>query len=164
MNLMAEGPVETPIGTLTPPARTFPRAEKPTDPATQMPSAGPVFALPAGVNRFGFTGQTWKGHPTAGIDWDMFLLPEESQLAHIGNWANQSSPSMGEFERSQGRNYEERQHILRVRGTGSFTTVIVPWNKGAKPADINVSREGDSVVVKTPTLTIRFRPDGTWTL
>ena len=72
LNLMAEGAVETPAGPQTPPVRTFPYAEKTSDPATQMPSAGEVFPLSPGVNRLGFTGQKWKGHLTEGIDWDVY--------------------------------------------------------------------------------------------
>lgn len=162
LNLMAEGAVETPVGPQTPPVRMWPAAEKATDPATQMPSAGKVFPLSPGVNRLGFTGQTWKGHPTEGIDWDVYVVPTEPQQAHVGNWGNQASSSASLFQGAQGRKYEERQHILRVRGTGSFTTVIVPWKKGKKPAGVEVSTTGDTVLVKTGKNTIAFKADGTW--
>jgi len=151
LNLMAEGAVETPVGPQTPPVRMWPAAEKATDPATQMPSAGKVFPLSPGVNRLGFTGQTWKGHPTEGVDWDVYLVPTEPQQAHVGNWGNQASSSAGLFQASQGRPYEERQHILRVRGTGSFTTVIVPWKKGKKPEGLEVSTNDGAITVKTAT-------------
>ena len=160
MNLMAEGEVETPAGKQTPPPRTFPASDKATDPATQMPSAGPVFPLSPGVNRLGFTGQKWKGHPSGGIDWDIYVIPSEPQQAQIGNWANSSAPCGGEFQAAQGRTFEERQHILRVRGTGTFTTAIVPWKKGQKPAGLDVSADGDTVVVKTAQGTVRIAPDG----
>jgi hypothetical protein len=162
LNLMAEGAVETPAGPQTPPQRTFPAAEKVTDAATQMPSAGPVFPLAEGVNRFGFTGQKWKGHASEGIDWDLYTISSEPQQAQIGNWANSSAPCSGEFQNAQGRKFEERQDILRVRGTGSFTTVIVPWKKGQKPENLQVTQEGDITVVTTPKGVIRFKPDGTW--
>ncbi|MFM7292005.1 MAG: hypothetical protein ACKO6B_12360, partial [Planctomycetia bacterium] len=162
LNLMAEGAVETPVGPQTPPVRMWPAAEKATDPATQMPSAGKVFPLSPGVNRLGFTGQKWKGHPTEGIDWDVYVVPTEPQQAHVGNWGNQASSSASLFQAAQGRKYEERQHILRVRGTGSFTTVIVPWKKGKKPAGVEVSTAGDTVLVKTGQNTIAFKADGTW--
>ena len=162
LNLMAEAAVETPVGPQTPPIRLWPAAEKPTDPATQMPSAGNVFPLSPGVNRLGFTGQTWKGHPTEGIDWDVYLVPAEPQQAHVGNWGNQNSSSASLFQAAQGRKYEERQHILRVRGTGTFTTVIVPWKKGKKPSGIEVTADGNTIVVKMPKGVIRFKPDGTW--
>jgi hypothetical protein len=161
MNLMAEGAVDTPAGVQTPPLRTHPR-DSMTDAKTQMPSAGSLFSLNAAVNRLAFSGQTWKGHPSNGIDWDMYLLPQEEQQAHIGNWANTSSPSGHEFEQAQDRKFEERQHILRVRGTGAFTTLIVPWNKGAKPQGVSVKRVGADVVVTTPGQTITFKPDGSW--
>ncbi len=162
MNLMAEGDVETPTGKKTPPQRTFPAGDKMTDAAKQMPSAGPVFPLSPGVNRLGFTGQKWKGHASEGIDWDLYVVAAEPQQAQIGNWANSSAPCSGEFQAAQGRPFEERQHILRVRGTGSFTTVIVPWKKGKKPAGIEVSADGDTIEVKMLKGLIRFKPDGTW--
>ena len=161
LNLMAEGAVETPVGPQTPLVRMHPAAEKPTDPATQMPSAGKVFPLSPGVNRLGFTGQTWKGHPTEGIDWDVYVVPTEPQQAHIGNWGNQASSSAGLFQAAQGRKYEERQHILRVRGTGSFTTVIVPWMKGKKPEGLEVSTNDGAITVKTATSHVTIAPDGT---
>lgn len=163
LNLMAEGTVETPVGPQTPPVRMHPAAEKPTDPATQMPSAGKVFPLSPGVNRLGFTGHKWKGHPTEGIDWDVYLVPMEPQQAHVGNWGNQASSSAGLFQTSQGRPYEERQHILRVRGTGSFTTVIVPWKKGQKPEGLEVSSDEGAITVKTGTSHVTIAPDGTVT-
>lgn len=162
MNLMADGDVETPVGKQTPPLRTFPYADKVSDPATQMPSAGSVISLVPGINRFGFNGQKWKGHQSEGIDWDLYVVNTESQQAQIGNWANLSSPSSNEFQSSQGRKYEERQHILRLKGTGDFTTVIVPWNKGAKPNDVNITRDGEIIIVKIAENTIRFKADGTW--
>jgi len=161
LNLMAEGAVETPVGPQTPPVRMWPAAEKATDPATQMPTAGKVFPLSPGVNRLGFTGQTWKGHPTEGIDWDVYLVPTEPQQAHVGNWGNQASSSAGLFQAAQGRKYEERQHILRVRGTGSFTTVIVPWKKGKKPEGLEVSTNDGAITVKTATSHVTIAADVT---
>lgn len=161
LNLMADGAVETPVGPQTPSERIFPYAEKPSDPATQMPSAGEVFPLVPGVNRLGFTGQIWKGHPSEGIDWNVYLIPDEPQQAQIGNWANQSSSSRSLFEAAQGRPYEERQHILRVRGTGTFTTVIVPWKKGQKPDELTVTTDGGAITVKSTKSSVSIAPDGT---
>ena len=160
LNLMADGAVETPVGPQTPPLRTFPNAGSANDPATQMPSAGKVFPLSPGVNRLGFTGQTWKGHPTEGIDWDCYVIPREPQQAQIGNWANQASSSAPLFQAAQGRPYEERQHILRVRGTGSFTTVIVPWKKGKKPEGLAVDASDDTITVKTATSSVTIDAEG----
>jgi hypothetical protein len=160
LNLMADGAVETPAGPQTPPVRMHPAAEKPTDPATQMPSAGKVFPLSPGVNRLGFTGQTWKGHPTEGIDWDCYVIPQEPQQAQIGNWANQASSSASLFQAAQGRPFEERQHILRVRGTGSFTTVIVPWKKGKKPEGLTVDAADDTITVKTAASSVTVDAEG----
>ena len=108
----------------------------------------------------GFTGQTWKGHPTEGIDWDCYVIPREPQQAQIGNWANQASSSAPLFQAAQGRPYEERQHILRVRGTGSFTTVIVPWKKGKKPEGLAVDASDDTITVKTATSSVTIDAEG----
>ena len=161
LNLMAQGQVETPIGKQTPSPRTHARADhKNSDPKHQLPSAGPVFTLAPGVNRLGFTGQVWKGHPTGGIDWDVYQIAAEQQQAHIGHWAHISSPGAGEFKRAQGRSFEESQYILRVRGTGSFTTLIVPWAKGKKPKRISVTLRGDTIVVTTAAGSTSFDPLG----
>ncbi|HUT37321.1 MAG TPA: hypothetical protein VNE39_27815 [Planctomycetota bacterium] len=151
MNLMADGAVETPAGKQTPTPRTHPPTDK-GDANRDLPSAGPVFALRPGVNRLGFTGQVWKAHATQGIDWDLYVIPAEDQQAQIGNWACQEAIS--------GTAVQERQHILRVRGRGTFTTVIIPWAKGRKPADLTVKQNGDAVVVTTAAGTTRLDPHG----
>jgi len=150
LNLMADGPVSTPAGEMAPPRRSYdnPLARE-GHKRKQSPSAGPVFALKPGVNRLGFTGQAWPKHPAQGIDWDLFLINAEDQQAHLGNWANSWQPAgeQGEFKAANGRPYEERQHILRVRGTGAFTALILPYRKGAKRADLRVEQEGANLRV-----------------
>ncbi len=161
LNLMAEGAVETPAGLRTPPLRMHPPSDKTTDPATQLPSAGEMFPLTPGVNRLGFTGQTWNGHPSEGIDWDVYLIADEVRQAHVGNWGNQwNGPSGNLFQAAQGRTFEERQHILRVRGTGAFTTVIVPWKKGQKPDKLTVTNEDGAITIKAARMSVMITPDG----
>ena len=63
LNLMAQGAVTTPAGAVTPVERTHTPDQNTTP--EKLPSAGPPFPLPAGVNKFGFTGQ-WR------IDWDLY--------------------------------------------------------------------------------------------
>jgi hypothetical protein len=144
MNFMADGPVQTPAGPMTPPLRSY---DNPLAPGQQKkkesPSAGQVFAVKPGVNRLSFTGQRWPKHPTQGIDWDVYLIPDQQQQAHIGNWAIfwQPHTEQAQFKAATGKPYEERQHILRVRGTSGFTTLILPYRKGHQPADLAVTQE-----------------------
>jgi hypothetical protein len=145
-NLMAVGEVTTPAGPVTPPQRTHPVADRKEDPAV-LPSATKPFDLAAGVSEFGFTGRY-------DVDFAVFVLGDPPQQALLGNWADTAWGAVAE--------HEERQHILRVRGTGEFVTVIVPWKRGGKPANLAGTRDGDVIVVKSTHSTIRFRQDGTW--
>lgn len=162
MNFLAEGDVETPAGMQSPPLRKFPYAPAPKNPQSEMPSAGPVFSVAAGVNRLSFTGQPWKGHPTGGIDFNVYLIPTEPQEAHIGNWACVPGAATSQFQAAQGRAAEERQHILRVRGISGFNTLILPWGKGGMPPEVRVTRQGEHVIFESPTQVVRFNADGTW--
>ena len=132
-NLMASGQVETPVGAMTPEPRIWGYRQNQGD-KQQLPSAGSLFVLKPGPNRLRFTGEIWQAHPAQGIDWDMWLIPREEQQAMIGNWAHAWHPEgeMAQFSSANGRPFEERQHILRVRGTGVFTTLILPYAKTAR--------------------------------
>ncbi len=146
LNLMAEGDVETPAGKVAPALRRHPVKDHKGEEQDQLPSASRPFAVPAGAQRLGFKGKY-------DVDWDVYVVGDESQQALIGNWA---VTPLGGFITDQ----EERQHILRVRGNGTFTTVILPWRRGEKPEGLSVSREGDAVVVKSATGTARIEPTG----
>ena len=146
LNLMATGEVLTPAGKVNPPLRTHAAAEHTaSDPAHQRPSVTPPFALKAGVNRLGFSGRY-------GVDWDVYIVSAQSQQALIGNWA--VTPWGAHIT-----DKEERQHILRVHGVGPFTTVILPWRRGERPAGLTVTEDGDAILVKTPTAVTRIEPD-----
>jgi hypothetical protein len=159
-NLMAAGPVATPAGPMTPPERTHARESfTPGKVEDELPSAGKVFELPPGVHRLGFSGQTWKAHPAGGIDFDVYLSSDTAAQVHIGNWAHlwHPSPEEGQFcSANDAQRFEERQHILRVRGTAAFTTLLVPWNKDRQPAGLHVSADGNSLVVRTANQMIRL--------
>ena len=77
---------------------------------------GQVFTLHAGVSRLGFTGQTWKTHGTKGIDFSVYVVADAEQQAQVGNWghARTTSPGAAQFREANGREFEERQHILRL--------------------------------------------------
>jgi hypothetical protein len=145
LNLMATGAVQTPAGPVRPPLRTHPPAEHKDSDSGELPSASPAFELSPGVNRLSFTGKY-------DVDWNVYTVSNQMQQALIGNWA--VTPWGGAIT-----DREERQHILRVRGRGPFTTVIVPWRRGNQPADLNVSAEGDTLVIKNADRTIRVEAD-----
>jgi len=144
LNLMADGDVETPAGKVTPPPRLHNNNDR-----KELPSAGQVITLAPGVNRLGFTGQKWKAHPSQGVDWGVFVLTAEEQQCQIGNWAHTWHPGneTGAFQKANGRAFEERQHILRVRGKGGFRALIVPYRKGEAIADLKVETEGAAVKI-----------------
>jgi hypothetical protein len=126
LNLMAEGDVQTPSGKKIPPIRTYKNNE-------ELPSAGEVFTLNRGISKLGFTGQFL-------IDWDIYTVSDEPQQAHIGNWA--------ENWHQEVNNFEERQHILRIKGNKDFYTLILPYRKGEK-SNANLTQDGDNVIVNT---------------
>jgi len=145
VNLMAVGPVETPHGPIEPPVRTHPNAHRLDDPSV-LPSATRPMALSAGVNAFTFTGRY-------DVDATVFVISDEPQQALLGHWGN-TAWGGAVTER------DERQHILRVRGTGPFTTVIVPWRRGSRPDDLNVMRDGDVLHIRLAGYALRFDAEG----
>ncbi|MBW3624321.1 MAG: hypothetical protein KY468_13015 [Armatimonadetes bacterium] len=140
MNLMAEGEVETPSGRIAPPQRLYDHRDAAKQ---ELPSAGPVFPLPAGLQRMSFTGQ-W------GVDWDLYTVSGEAQEAILGNWGHNWHPNneQVQYRAAHGRDFEERQHILRIRGNGPFNAILLPYRKGEKPEGRTVTREGGKIVVR----------------
>ncbi|MHB9131237.1 MAG: hypothetical protein ACYDBB_09135 [Armatimonadota bacterium] len=163
LNLVAAGAVETPDGTVKPLERTW-QPSNIKDGKKEYPSVGEVFLLPTGVNRLRFTGQSWVAHPTGGIDWDLYVVADEDQEAYIGNWAHQFAGPLGMyFQQANGKPFEERQHILRIRGNQGFTFVIVPYLKGHRPTDLTVKTDGNATKVSSGGKSIRVVPDGSFT-
>jgi len=139
-NMMAQGSVGTPGGAITPQVVTGGNV-----------TAGPSFTLSAGLNRLAFTGQTWNAHPTRGIDWDVYTSSAESLSGNVGNWGHTWHPNTEQvqFLQANGRAFEEHQHILRMRGSGSFRTFILPFRKGEKPGDLQVRQNGSNLEITT---------------
>jgi hypothetical protein len=125
-------------------------------------SAGRVVELKPGVNRLGFTGQAWPAHPRKGIDWEIYVVADEPQQVLVGNWAHawHPGPETRQFLEANGRPFEERQHILRLRGANGFRVLLVPYLKGRRPADLDVKLDGDRVAVTVKGHTIRFDSRG----
>jgi hypothetical protein len=160
--LAAEGEVQTPAGRIRPVERMWGSDSRGGD-RQELPSAGEVFKLGAGVQRLGFTGRKWPAHPTGGVDWDVFVLSSEPVEGLIGNWAHTWHPGgdAHQFEQANGRPFEERQHILRLRSRAEFSVVLAVWPKGKRPQGLEVSRDGMVVSVAVPGGSFyRFDPAG----
>lgn len=141
LNLMAQGEVDTPAGRVSPPLRTYRNPDDAQGPL-EFPSLGTVFQLSPGLNRLGFTGQ-W------GVDFEVYVLSQNNQEARIGNWAHRWHPGTehNEFRQAQNRPFEERQHILRIKGMKEFQAVVLPYRKNQKPSDLLVSNDGSDLWV-----------------
>jgi hypothetical protein len=113
LNLMSDGPVDTPTG---------------------PKNVGDTLAIPAGVTRLHFTGQSFAKHPTGGIDWDLYVATDAPQEAFLAQWEHKNHGG-------------ERQAILRLHGTGRFQIVIVPYFKGKTPPEVTVKQQDGAVQV-----------------
>lgn len=131
LTLMATGPVETAAGS----------REVPLSSAPAKPPAGAPFALIPGVNRLGFKGQ-W------GVDFDLFIVAEEPQQVTVTGSRHFWHPTReaDEYRQATGEKFEEAQYILRLRSTGAFDVVIVPYRRGRRPPDLVVTRTPDGVL------------------
>ena len=153
-NLMAHGPVTTPAGQYTPIERLNTSG---TNEPNALPSNGPEHALGAGLQHFLFTGRLWPAHETKGIDWDLYLVPDGVERFYIGSWGHDrhSGRETGEYQRANGTPFRESQYILRVLGTGSFSTIILPYRKTEAPTrtvtqercGVRISQGGETLCV-----------------
>lgn len=161
LNLCAEGAVETPAGTVLPIPRFHGSGSRHPD-RRENPSAGPVFPLPAGIQRLRFTGQAWPRHPAGGVDFDVYVIADTPQSGLLGHWAHAWHPGaeIREFEEANGRPFEERQHILRLRSEDRFQVVLVVWPKGSLPPGLQVTRDAAAVVVRAGVRGLRLSADG----
>src|SRR5262249_20280553 len=131
LTLMANGPVETAMGF----------HEIPLSSAPARPPAGAPFALAPGVERLGFKG-LW------GVDFDVFIVSQSSQEATVTRWKHfwhQTRQSV-EYNQATGSKFEEAQYILRLRGTGPFDVLIVPYRRGSRPPDLAITRASDGTL------------------
>ena len=132
LNLMAAGVVDTPWGPVSPAERTHLQASAAKS-ADELPSASPPHELAPGLARFGFKGQF-------GVDFDVYVLSQTRQQALLGNWAVSWTQQMV-------RNWQERQHILRIRGNGPFKLAIVAYRAGQRPSDHDVTLSGNDLIL-----------------
>jgi hypothetical protein len=143
LNLMAQGPVQSTVGTINPPLRLFSAYGSPQE----LPSTSPPLALSTGVNHFNFVGY-WN------IDWDLYQTSPsgEAQQVLIGNWAHNwvGTIEAGQFQAANGRPFEERQHIFRLHGNGGFNVLIMPYKKGTARSGVSVSTSGGVTTINAP--------------
>ena len=132
LNLMATGPVATRAGAIDPPRRTHPAQDHQGTSGQELPSATRPIRLGAGPARFGFTG-------AHGVDCDVYAIGDGPREALLGNWA---VPMWG----GHARGNLDRQHILRIRGRGALTTLILPRRRATK-GEAKVAVSGENVVV-----------------
>lgn len=141
MHLVAEGPVETCAGSVTPGEGFWDVNDKNKQ---KPPAGGKATPLPAGLNKFAFKGQQFgKAGETPAIDFDLYSLAEDAREFCLGSWGHNVSQGAhvdNVFRPVNGRPYELRQHILHIKGARGFTTLIVPRPKGT-PAPA-VTQEG----------------------
>jgi len=84
-------------------------------------------------------GQTWKAHPTNGSNWDFFTIGDGNQFL-IGSWGDSASSSSALYTETNNQPYTEKQYILRIHGTGSFTSIILPFRKN-ETSSYNVTQQ-----------------------
>jgi hypothetical protein len=73
---------------------------------------------------------------------------EGSQQATVAGWKHFWHPTReaDEYQQATGTKFEEAQYILRLRGTGPFDVLIVPYLRGRRPPDLAVTRTSDGVL------------------
>ena len=137
LNLMATGAVQTPSGTVIPQERFFCHRERDRQ---QLPSAGRPFVLQRGLNRLAFTGQFL-------IDWDLIVDSPDVAEALVGNWGHDWHPAVEQrqFAGAHGRPFEERQHILRVKGRDRLRMIILPRRKGEHTQAVTAGQDGMTI-------------------
>ncbi|MEY3050574.1 MAG: hypothetical protein RLY31_359 [Bacteroidota bacterium] len=148
-NFMATDSVQTPTGPVLPPSSFWSSQGGPQ----QLPRASSPVPLDTGFNRFDFQGQNWVAHPTGGIDWELYLEtadPDAAVLCDVGHDFI-PTPEKEEFLATNGvASFSEKQVVMRAKGGGHFTTLILPYAKGQRPADLSVYQSQDTIHVDLP--------------
>lgn len=113
-------------------------------------------------NRFAFTGQEWRNydpqHNVNGTDWWLYTYNQGNEVtAAFTEWTNFyiPGPEMQEYEKTHpykfpkncvekapNIHYREKQQIIRFKGRGRFSNIIMPFRKGEAPANVSVKQTG----------------------
>lgn len=149
-NFMAEGPVQTPSGLVDPPNAFWNGQGSPQE----QPSASPLINLDTTLNRFDFQGSNWVEHPSGGIDWEVYVQTQNPVGATLSEMGHNFIPTneLNEFQQSNGAPFAENQTLLRINGSNSFYTVIIPYPKGQRPTGLSIAKAGDTLFVDAPGL------------
>ena len=83
------------------------------------------------------------GEPHWLIDWDLYTFSDSPAQSVMRTWSHHWHPNReeNEFLKTNGRQFEERQSILRLRTTGASTLLLLPWRKD-RPREASVHNEG----------------------
>jgi hypothetical protein len=103
--------------------------------------------------RVSFTGQ-WL------INWDLYNFTSAPGQTVIRSWSHHWHPNreQNEFAKANGRPFEERQSILRLRTAGASTLLLLPWRKD-HPREASVHREGARTTISWNGATAAIDPD-----
>jgi hypothetical protein len=100
-----------------------------------------------------FTGQ-WL------INFDLYTFTAAPAQTVMRAWSHHWHPNReeNEFAKANGRPFEERQSILRLRTTGASTFLLLPWSKD-RPRDASVHHDGARTTISWSGATAVLDPD-----
>ena len=118
-----------------------------------MAAPSPPRPLAPSPAHLAFTGQ-WL------IDSDLYTFTEAPAQTVIRGWSHNWHPNreQNEFAKANGRPFEERQSILRIKGTGALTTLLLPHRKD-RPRDASVHNDGARTTISWDHATAVIDPD-----
>lgn len=133
---MTEGSIQTVAGSVNSSLKVYDH-----NGGKQLPAASPVMEGQIGWSPFLYTGQTWKLHPTGGINCYLYSYNRSRPQFTISNWATtwQNSEETSEFFKSNGVKYQEAQHYLRIKGGNAFVNILLPFLKGTAPYNKSIN-------------------------
>jgi hypothetical protein len=97
------------------------------------------------------------------IDWDLYTFSPNPTQSVNREWSHHWHPDreQSEFRKANGGPFEESQSILRIRGTGALTTLLLPHRKGTHPGS-SVKVDGTKATISwngATVATVTLDPD-----
>jgi hypothetical protein len=94
------------------------------------------------------------------IDWDLCSLTAEQAGTVMRSWSHNWHPNreQNEFAKANGRPFEEKQSIFRLRTTGTSTLLLLPRRKD-DPRGAALQTSGTHAVIAWETTTITLDPE-----
>jgi hypothetical protein len=154
MPMMSDGAVNTPAGAITPVEKINNNTDK-----KQLPRATEIKQLSPGLNRFAFTGQVWPMHPAQGINWELYTYSNAAMDFILAEWGTtwQNTQEKNEFKKTNNRDYSEVQRFIRLRSSGPFFNVLLPYTKSQQsyegrvktisPGIVTVEQKGRNIII-----------------